>query len=127
MRRWLTLLLLVTLPLQFTWAAAAAYCQHEQAPSARHMGHHEHEHPGAPGEHQQAQKAQKAADPDATKAAKVFGDADCGYCQLSAAKPLQVQGFAIAALAGPPTLDASVPPLQTRDPDRRERPNWCLA
>jgi hypothetical protein len=124
MRRWLTLLLLVTLPLQFTWTAAAAYCQHEQAPSARHMGHHEHEHPGAQGEHQQAQKA---ADPDATKAAKVFGDADCGYCQLSAAKPLQVQGFAIAALAGPPTLDASVPPLQTRDPDRRERPNWCLA
>lgn len=124
MRRWLTLLLLVTLPLQFTWAAAAAYCQHEQAPSARHMGHHEHEHPGAQDEHQQARKA---ADPDATKAAKVFGDADYGYCQLSAAKPLQVQGFAIAPLAGPPTLDASVPPLQTRDPDRRERPNWCLA
>jgi hypothetical protein len=124
MRRWLTLLLLVMLPLQFTWAAAAAYCQHEQAPAARHMGHHEHEHPGAQGEQQQGKKA---ADPDATKAAKVFGDTDCGYCQLSAAKPLQVQGFMIAALTDPPTRDASVPPLQTRDPDRRERPNWCLA
>jgi hypothetical protein len=38
-----------------------------------------------------------------------------------------VQGFMIAALTGPPTRDASVPPLQSRDPDRRERPNWCLA
>ena len=122
MRRWLTLLLLVMLPLQFTWAAAAAYCQHEQVPSVRHLGHHEHEHQGAQGAHQA-----KAVDPDAAKAAMVFGDSDCGYCQLSAAKPLQVQGLAIAALSDPPTLGTGVPPLQTRDPDRRERPNWCLA
>ena len=117
MRRWLTLLLLVMLPLQFTWAAAAAYCQHEKAPAAHHVGHHEHEHV----------QATKATDPDAAKTAKVFGDNDCGYCQLSAAKPLRVQALAIPALSGPPALHAGVPPLQTRDPDRRERPNWCLA
>jgi mono/diheme cytochrome c family protein len=44
MRRWLAILLLVFLPLQSLWAAAAPYCAHEETPKSMHLGHHAHEH-----------------------------------------------------------------------------------
>ena len=47
MRRWLTVALLVLLPLQSFWAAAATYCAHEQSAASQHFGHHEHRHHGA--------------------------------------------------------------------------------
>jgi hypothetical protein len=122
MRRWLTLLLLVMLPLQFSWAAAAAYCQHEASASARHVGHHEHEHQAGVGDPQAGASAEKAAE-----SGEPAGDNDCGYCHLSAAKPLQVQPLEVPAVAGLAARAAPVHPLQTRGPDRRERPNWRLA
>jgi hypothetical protein len=42
MRRWLTILLLFLMPLQLSWAASAAYCQHERDAQRGHWGHHEH-------------------------------------------------------------------------------------
>ena len=42
MRRWLAILLLVCLPLQFSWAAVADYCMHESGETADHVGHHDH-------------------------------------------------------------------------------------
>lgn len=122
MRRWLTILLLVMLPFQFTWAAAAAYCQHETSPDAQHIGHHQHEHKDV-----SDAGAAKTDAQDAGKSAKLFGDNDCGYCHLSAAKPVQVQALEVPALKGPAVQDAPVQPLPTRDPDRLERPNWRLA
>lgn len=47
MRRWIAIFLLVFLPLQSAWAAAAAYCQHEEDPTTLHVGHHAHAHAGA--------------------------------------------------------------------------------
>lgn len=44
MRRWLTILLLVMLPLQLGWAALGSYCQHEPGSQAKHAGHHFHQH-----------------------------------------------------------------------------------
>lgn len=44
MRRCLVLVLLLWLPLQFSWAAAAGYCGHEQRKGAAHFGHHAHQH-----------------------------------------------------------------------------------
>lgn len=118
MRRWLTLLLLVMLPLQFSWSVAAAYCQHESSPEVRHVGHHEHEHQAAPDE------ADKAASQDVSK---LTGDNDCGYCHLSAARPLQVLALDIPTLTGPVVMDGPAHVLPTRDPDRLERPKWSLA
>lgn len=120
MRRWLILLLLAMLPIQFTWAAAAPYCAHEsghEAPSsARHVGHHEHEHQAASGEAQPA--------PDGQDVAQPAGDNDCGYCHLGAARPVQADAVGVPALNGRKLPDNAVHPLQTREPDRRERPNW---
>ena len=47
MRRWFAILLLVLLPLQSLWAAAAPYCAHEESPTTMHVGHHAHEHQDA--------------------------------------------------------------------------------
>ena len=44
MRRWIAIFILI-LPLQFSWAAVASYCQHESEPAkTEHIGHHEHKH-----------------------------------------------------------------------------------
>ena len=122
MRRWLSILLLIMLPFQFTWATAAAYCQHETSPEVRHLGHHQHEHKASP----DAGKAKSDAQ-DAAKSTKLLGDSDCGYCHLNAAKSVQVQSLEVPALTGPAVQDATVQPLPTRDPERHERPNWRLA
>lgn len=42
MRRLFILFMLVLLPLQWSWAAAATVCQHETG--SAHFGHHEHRH-----------------------------------------------------------------------------------
>ena len=72
MRRWLAILMLALLPLQFSWAAVAVYCGHESDPQAQHLGHHEHQHTG-----------QATADHDsapADQSAPAGFDFDCGHC-----------------------------------------------
>ena len=43
MRRYLLVLMMVLLPLQWSWAAAASVCAHESG-KAHHLGHHEYKH-----------------------------------------------------------------------------------
>ena len=43
MRRWLLIFLLLLLPFQLSWAASAAYCQHERDTQPEHWGHHQDE------------------------------------------------------------------------------------
>ena len=75
MRRLLLVFLSILLPLQFSWAGAAAYCAHESAdqPAAMtsHFGHHSHEH----------KADQHDAGKTAGKAAKL-PDADCTACHF---------------------------------------------
>lgn len=49
MRRWsIIALVLLVLPFQLVWAAAAPVCAHEtQAAAKKHFGHHEHQHEGS--------------------------------------------------------------------------------
>lgn len=122
MRRWLTLMLLVFLPLQFSWSAAAAYCQHESAGAARHFGHHPHDHAAEAakdaGAKDEAHKAHKGGQPC---------DSDCAYCHLGSATAL------IADVLEPGTRQAALcafeaePPVSTRAPDQLDRPNWRIA
>ncbi len=91
MRRWLTIFLLVLLPLQFSWAVAATYCQHESRTSG-HIGHHEHRHQAdASGGAETASGGDSSTDDEGAnkrKAALAGIDGDCDYCHFSLAKPI---------------------------------------
>ncbi|WP_395702250.1 cation efflux protein, CzcI family [Aquabacterium sp.] len=82
MRRFVIVLMMLLLPLQSTWAAAAAYCAHETEVAVKHVGHHQHEH--------------KPSQSDVSKFTKSSGlgdaDSDCGYCHLSTVQWLQTNG-----------------------------------
>ena len=68
MRRFFALFLLLLLPLQFAFAAAAPYCALEKVKVASHFGHHEHSDASAP----------EPAD-DGSEKWKLD---DCGVCHL---------------------------------------------
>ena len=119
MRRLLALFVLALLPLQFSWAAVAVYCEHETQ-GAGHFGHHEHQHEADAVAH-----ADPSPDTDAAgdKAPGAM-DLDCGHChgQCSVMLTLPVE---------PPELLSTAPPSATANeaggahaPTRPERPQW---
>ena len=120
MTRWLLLLFVCVLPLQFAWSASAVYCKHESAPAASHFGHHAHVHQGADG-----QKAAGLEDP--VGAAVQLAHFDCSYCHASAAQ------LPVGLLSLPEApYDRSVPPHPRQlyafctEPDI-DRPKWMRA
>ncbi|MES2831418.1 MAG: DUF2946 family protein [Pseudomonadota bacterium] len=68
MKKLLLILFMLVMPLQASWSAVAAYCQHEQDLVAKHFGHHEHKHKAT------------LNDEDPQKTSKVH--TDCGYCHV---------------------------------------------
>lgn len=119
MRRWLLILLLVFLPLQFTWAAAASYCRHEGGvAAARHVGHHEHQHK-APEAHGGASQA------DAAKAGGV--DTDCSACHAGCVPAMPISA-ALPLVPGESSFAAPrVRALRGGPSDLPERPNWPVS
>lgn len=147
MRRWLTVFLLILLPLQLSWAVAATYCAHEADPAVSHVGHHEHRHEasddaasadaagadagggkGSPDAStpEQAGNAEKFAEKAADKALTCVDD-DCGFCHLGHSQPVASTPIVLPAMAGPVTSATVSEVWSSRGPDRRERPNWPLA
>ena len=114
MRRFLTVLLLLVLPLQLSWAAAAGYCQHGGATEvAGHLGHHVHQHVAAD---------DAAQDPGDDKAPCV--DDDCAYCHLGSLKTVGAHAVvpdvtARSAFDSPPD-----PRVSSHIPAGLDRPNW---
>jgi hypothetical protein len=117
MRRWLTILLLVFLPFQFSWAAVAGYCQHETGVAAQHFGHHDHQH--------QTTADQEGA-PDANKTLGAGIDGDCVACHASCAAAV----FSMANLPASSSASLAIPWLPgnlTAPPlAHPERPNWSV-
>jgi len=114
MRRWFAILLLALLPLQFSWAAVAGYCAHEEGP-ATHVGHHEHQH-DADGSGDRTDHAGKL--PGAA-------DLDCDHCHgYCAAALFDAPAFASEQPAGRPAagLVAAMRALAAAPP---ERPQWA--
>jgi hypothetical protein len=131
-RRCLAILLLAFLPLQFSWAAVAFYCEHA-GHGAGHAGHHDHAHHGStsgdagPAANLSAaplptpDEAPAAQDDQASGAA----EAGCGHC---------CHGTCGAMLIGPlgmPGVISTAPPRASLDeagmadaPTRPERPQW---
>lgn len=79
MRRWSVIaFMLLVLPFQLVWAAAAPVCAHEtQVAAKKHFGHHEHQHQGAGSD-------SAAADEGGIDGSKGSGTyhADCETCHL---------------------------------------------
>ena len=69
MLRLFVLCFVFMLPLQFAWAGAAAYCEHETSSArAEHFGHHAHVHKSEGGQ---------------TTGGQFVADADCGACHAT--------------------------------------------
>lgn len=121
MRRWIALVLLVLLPLQAIWAAAAPYCQHEFDPAAGHIGHHQHEHAD------QHPDQQPDASPDGTSTGDGSGaadaHADCHVCHSGSVLTHELRAVQWGATASLPSpLSALAPPAPPGE--RPERPKW---
>lgn len=93
MRRLLAIIVLFVLPLQWSFAAVAEYCQHETAPAAQsHLGHHD------------KQTVDKSGKPDKDKSG-VPGDFDCPMCHHLCASAVVVDAStSFAAIGGSPQL-----------------------
>jgi hypothetical protein len=118
-RRWLTIFLLLLLPLQFSWAAAASYCGHEtSASAAQHFGHHAHAH-----QQGDAPADDAASNDDGAPAA----DRDCDYCNLFGAKPLIPKLLSFAAPSGGCSAEATPAAYESHIPDGLERPDRRVA
>ncbi len=116
MKRLLVILMLIVVPLQLSWAAAAVYCGHESNSTTVHFGHHEHEHVASAAELKS----------DVSKSAAAV-DSDCTSCHLG--------GIAILTITAPAlTLDVlNVPSIPVGNsllascrPSRLERPKWAI-
>jgi len=125
MTRWLLIVLMVLLPAQFSWAAAAPYCAHESNPVSFHVGHHTHVHEGTAS----AEAQYSASEPGTQKSERlpVSDHSDCHYCHGVA-----VQLAAPAALQFEPPerhvlLAVVTARLDDARPSRIERPKWARA
>ncbi len=110
MTRRFILFLALLLSLQFAWANAAAYCQHETNPAqTRHFGHHEHLHKGVIEQ----------------TSVKLAGDTDCGTCHTTGSPVIFDPSLSVALV---PTTSSIVPhvhpPLPTALARAPDRPQW---
>lgn len=119
----LIILMLFVMPLQATWAMAAAYCQHEEDVTPVHFGHHEHEYDhDHEDEHEHVQNSDEAK--QNTSGLVQIDVHDChGHTAglLLAAFEIPLESFT----EGPPIFDTSLnAPGVVALP---ERPQWLLA
>ena len=132
MRRYLAILLLAMLPLQFSWAAVASYCAHESQGSAGHFGHHDHVHhahaggDAGPAADVGADLTSSPGEASGVEGDKLPGamDLDCGHCHGTCSAmltlPMGLPGALSTALPNV-TLDETG---GAHAPTRPERPQW---
>jgi hypothetical protein len=111
------LFLLVVLPFQLAWGAAATYCGHEKSPASGHFGHHSHQHQA---------KAMAESDSGSTvkKASVPADDPDCGVCHLCCVPPPSSQATSIGAIVAAALVPPTALPACPGRPGRIERPKW---
>lgn len=115
MRRLVFVLLLVFLPLQTVWGAAASYCGHEADSAAKHFGHHQHKHQQGQGE--------RSTDGSGGAKASSVGDFDCATCHLTSPSLAASLVVGLVPSDGPPQFcyhrsDLSHIPAGPERPDR---------
>jgi hypothetical protein len=112
MRRWFFIVMLILLPVQLSWAAASAYCQHTAPHTTPHPGHHVHEHAQSPSG-------------DSNTADTGTLENDCGVCNAGCS--LALHTATPNATLGHGHLRASAPtPVPLRHyQDLPDRPQWA--
>ena len=128
--RFLIIVLLALLPLQFSWAAVAPYCGHETQAGLEHFGHHEHQHQhhadasdGAGLDAALMATSDANSDAGDGKAPGVM-DLDCGHCHGTCSMMFNLPSALPGALSTAPpsaTLDESG---GAHAPTRPERSQW---
>ena len=115
MRRWLVVVfMLLVLPVQFVWAAAAPYCAHEAASVAsKHPGHHQHVHQGSG-------DAAKAGDDGAGSG---LNHSDCASCHAGASATLPLSAAELAAAPRDELREHASPRYRSHTPSGPERPD----
>lgn len=123
MRRWFVIFLLALLPLQLSWAAASAYCQHERDAQPQHWGHHESETRGTDRSHS-GEGAQKNT---STQPNAVVGD--CAVCHAGWAQHADASGEPVpdAAPVAPRFGAAADERFASHIADVPVRPDWSPA
>lgn len=117
MKKFFLLLLLFVLPLQMSWAAASAYCLHEEGKAAQHLGHHSHQHKASAGDEPQLDAGKDLK-------TKTKAHSDCNVCHgighawLPPCASMPV--FDTASLA----IDTSSCLYVSHIPDGPKRPDW---
>lgn len=112
--RLLVIVLLVLLPIQLVWAAAAPYCAHEPTTAAsKHFGHHEHKH----------QASESAPNTDALGTYH----ADCETCHLGASASLAPPMLDMFVLPDATSRSDHIPRFRSYFPPGLERPDRSAA
>ncbi len=106
--------MMLLLPLQWSWAAAAAYCEHETGVAAGHLGHHEHKH-----EADGSDNGSQAGKP----ASKLLVDNDCSVCHLSGLHWLDGVSASVSGPQAPPRPGEQLAPFSSHIPHGPERPD----
>ncbi len=101
------------LPIQFCWAAAAAYCGHEDGGAAKHFGHHDHRHGAA---------SDDGVSKD-TRASPALADNDCSTCHLNVAQPLAPAANDLSAPGTEPPRGGWSAAYDSHIPSGPERPD----
>lgn len=118
MRRLLAIFLLILLPLQAAWVAAAPYCGHEPSAAVEHVGHHQHAHES----HDAAPSAAEAGADQGLFTGLV--DLDCHSCH-GFGNAMVLEPGVLGAAPGQPRYPQGIA-LQSLQPplSRPERPRW---
>ncbi|MEL4177984.1 hypothetical protein [Roseateles sp. PN1] len=119
MRRYIVLVLLIVLPFQFCWAAAATYCSHEGTAAVRHFGHHSHQH--------HASGQGEAGTVVKAKVAPMVLDDDCSVCHSCAAPSLLPSLLLHAEPFGTTLAPAAALLFDSYVPSGLERPDRNIA
>jgi hypothetical protein len=113
MKRFLAIILLALLPLQFSWAAVAGYCQHESEVTVNHPGHHSHDH-----------QAADKHEPVKNSGSSTGVDHDCATCHLGCSAALASDLTAsMTATDRDHPFDYRFQPSRSLA-ERPERPQW---
>ena len=115
MKRLALIVLMLLLPLQSVWAAASAYCEHEQGVATQHFGHHIHQHQASTDSN------------DSSGKSPLNVHADCSSCHLSCPAATESVRSTVVMASGLLVLADYPDALSSVFPDHPERPKWVPA